>query len=538
MPAPHAAYAAVDLGASSGRVMLGFVERGSGAADAGDGSSTSRRAGAASGAHGTSAGVTHRAATNPEPGRVRMLEVHRFPNGPLPSSLASGETLRWDAERLFEATLDGLAIAASVAREHGRELAGIGIDSWGVDYGLLDAAGRFDGTVEHYRGAPAGAPADADAVVAPRRSYAVSGVPPQTINTSYRLRAAALSRDETRASGTVVLVPDLWVWLLSGALGAERTIASTTQLLEARSGEWSRELIEAWGLGSFTFPEPADAGSLAGYTLPHISRRLGVEHPVAVYRVAGHDTASALAFATPGDGQLLVSSGSWSVAGVSLAAPQLDESALAADLTNERSVGEQTLLLRNLSGMWLLVECVREWSEEDGRMLDPVALVREAAARDDLGAPVFDVGDPRLVAPGAMPQRIAQLCAEAGGVAPEGRIGTVRSIIESLAVAYAETARSFGTVLGEPLVSVRIVGGGSQNELLCRRTAELAGLPVVAGPAEASAFGNLAVQLVAAGEFADLEAVYAAGGDAGGVTARYEPDRPFVVDRSERTTVS
>ncbi len=492
-PPPAEAFAAVDLGASSGRVMLGYVEA----------------------------------------GEVRMVEVHRFPNGPLADSLAEGEMLRWAADRLFEETLEGLAAAVTAAQALGRELAGIGVDSWGVDYGLLDATGGYTGIVDHYRGAPVEAVAEGDSVVPPRRSYAITGVPPQTINTSYRLRAAARSHDAGRASGTVLLVPDLWVWLLSGALGAERTIASTTQLLDARTGSWSPELVDAWGLGSFTLPEPVAAGSLAGHTLPQVTARIGAAHPVPVYRVAGHDTASALAFATPGEPSLLVSSGSWSVAGVSLAAPVLDETALTAGLTNERGVGEQTLLLRNLSGMWLLVECVRQWSEEDGRMLDPVALVRSASERDDVAAPVFDVGDPQLLAPGAMPDRIAQLCVETGGAAPEGRIGTVRSIVESLAVAYADAVRSFGRVLGSPLPSVRIVGGGSQNELLCRRTAQLTGLPVTAGPAEASAFGNLAVQLVAAGRFGSLAEVYAAGGEAGGVIARYEPGGEFASATSD-----
>jgi rhamnulokinase len=501
------AYAAVDLGASSGRVMLGLVDG----------------------------------------GQVRMTEVHRFANGPRADSLLPGATLRWDVERLFDETLIGLAAAARGAEAEGRVLTGIGVDSWGVDYGLLDAASRaeatelahsrarnvgihaatpavpagvFGGHVDHHRGVDPAGPADAESAVpalSAERVYAMSGIPPQPINTSYRLRA------ERDRSGTLLLVPDLWVYLLTGEVGAERTIASTTQLLDARSGDWSAELIGGWGLGGFTFPHPLPAGTPAGVTLPHITARIGAAAPVPVFRVAEHDTASALAFAEPEATQLLVSSGSWSLAGLCLESPVLTREALEAGFTNEGGVAGSTLLLRNLAGMWLLVECVRQWSGELGHPLDPIALVQEAAGRDDLAAPVFDVGDSRLLAPGDMPERIALLCAESGQTPPEGMLGTVRSIVESLAAAYAEAALAVERLTGSPIRSVRIVGGGSRNELLCRRTAARTGLPVIAGPAEASAFGNLAVQLVAAGELPSLAAVYAAGGSAGGGIARYEP---------------
>ena len=481
------AYAAVDLGASSGRVMLGVVDHSEGSP------------------------------------RIRMTEVHRFANGPRHASLEPGALLEWDVERLVEETLEGLAAAVSAAASEGCTLAGIGVDSWGVDYALVASGDGLPVVprVDHHRGAEPSWVAEASAVVGADQAYAATGIPPQSINTSVRLHAA------TDPTGTLLLVPDLLVRLLSGSVGAELTIASTTQLLDARSGEWSRSLIAAWGLDRIDFPAVVAPGTPAGVTLPHVTRRLGASQPVPVYRVAEHDTASALAFAAPDDGQLLVSSGSWSLAGVCVAEPVLTGSALAAGLTNERGVGGSTLLLRNLAGLWLLSECARQWSAEGGRMLDPVDLVREAslAPGDAAGgrAPVFDVGDPRLLAPGDMPARIAALCVERGQPAPEGVLGTVRSIVESLATAYAESVGVFEREAGTRIRSVRIVGGGSRNELLCRRTAALTGLPVVAGPAEASAFGNLAVQLVAAGEFASLSEVYAAGGSAGGALAHYEP---------------
>ncbi|MCS5720071.1 FGGY-family carbohydrate kinase [Herbiconiux sp. CPCC 205763] len=492
---PPRAYAAVDLGATSGRVMLGTVDG----------------------------------------GVVRMTEVHRFANGPRASSSpgaspSPGVPLGWDIERLFHETLVGLAAAVLAADTEGRVLAGIGVDSWGVDYTVLDrtvlensghdASVPFSGRVDHHRGADPTGPAEAETAVAAARAYAITGIPPHPINTSYRLRA---ERRAGASGGTVLLVPDLWVFLLTGVVGAERTIASTTQLLDARSGRWSPQLLDGWDLGAFDFPHPIAAGTVAGVTLPSITARIGADAAVPVFRVAEHDTASALAFAEPDAGQLLVSSGSWSLAGVSLASPVLGEEALQAGFTNEGGVGGTTLVLRNLAGMWLLEECARQWSRELGHPRDPIALVQEASTRDDLAAPVFDVGDERLLAPGDMPARIARLCAESGQTPPEGRLGTVRSIVESLAAAYADVALSVARLTGSPVRQVRIVGGGSRNELLCRRTAERTGLPVIAGPAEASAFGNLAVQLVAAGEFPTVAAVYAAGGSAGGGTLRYEP---------------
>lgn len=468
-------FAAVDLGASSGRVMVGRW----------------------------SAGGLH------------LIEVHRFANGPVETD----GRLFWDAERLFDETMLGLTEAVRIAQAAGSTLAGIGVDSWGVDVGLVDA-GRVDASsplprIHHHRGADERGPAQAAAIVDPATAYAVTGVLEQRINTSYQLRSRVqdgVPAAVADGAPAVLLVPDLWVQRLTGVLGAERTIASTTQLLDQRSGDWSADLIERWGLGGFDFPPVVPPGTLAGPTTPEITARLGADAPIPVYRVAEHDTASALAFAHPDGAELLVSSGSWSLAGVCVQTPVLTEAARLAGFTNEAGAGGTALLIRNLAGMWLLTECARGWSEADGRIVDPVALVAEAseaASADPTSQPpVFDVGDARLLVPGDMPARIAELCAETGQLAPVGRIGTVLSIVESLAAAYAEAALACEALTGTPLRSVRIVGGGSRNQLLCRRTAERTGLPVTAGPAEASAVGNLAVQVVASGRATSLAEVY------------------------------
>ena len=471
-------HAAVDLGASSGRVMLGRW------AD----------------------------------GRLELTEVHRFPNGPI---MQDGR-LRWDAERLFEETIVGLAEAVRIAAAAGGVLDGIGVDSWGVDIALVGVGtGTAFPTVLHHRGADADGPARAAMLVDAVTAYSVTGVLEQTINTSYQLRSRAEELEARRADGdrpTVLLVPDLWVWLLTGVVGAERTIASTTQLLDQGTGDWAAELIRRWGLDGFDFPPVVAPGTVAGPTTPEVTARLGSSVPIPVHRVAEHDTASALAFARPDGAELLVSSGSWSLAGVCLPAPVLTERARAAGFTNEAGVAGSSLLLRNLAGMWLLTECARAWSAEDGSAVDLVELVAavselERDAATDVTPAVFDVADPRLLVPGDMPERIATLCRETGQRPPGGRSDVVRSVVESLAVAYAETVRACEAITGVTIRSVRIVGGGSRNRLLCARTAARTGLPVTAGPAEASALGNLAVQLVAAGHAPSLDTVYRHGQD-------------------------
>lgn len=470
-------HAAVDLGASSGRVMLGRW------AD----------------------------------GRLALTEVHRFPNGPI----TQDGRLRWDAEHLFEETLVGLAEAVRIAAAAGGVLDGIGVDSWGVDIALVGVGtGTAFPTVPHHRGADADGPARAAVLVDAATAYAMTGVLEQTINTSYQLRSRAEELDARRADGdrpTVLLVPDLWVWLLTGVVGAERTIASTTQLLDQGTGDWAAELIRRWGLDGFDFPPVVAPGTVVDPTTPEVTARLGSSVPIPVHRVAEHDTASALAFARPDGAELLVSSGSWSLVGVCLPAPVLTEHARTAGFTNEAGVSGSSLLLRNLAGMWLLTECARAWSAEDGSAVDLVELVSAATAEaetdEDVRPAVFDVADPRLLVPGDMPERIATLCRETGQRPPSGRSDTVRSVVESLAVAYAETVRACEAITGVAIRSVRIVGGGSRNRLLCARTAARTGLPVTAGPAEASALGNLAVQLVAAGHAPSLDAVYRHGQD-------------------------
>lgn len=480
------AYAAVDLGASSGRVTLGVL---------------------------TGTGL-------------QFTEVHRFANTPV----TVDRRLVWDVERLFKETLAGLAKAAIAAAEADAVLSGIGVDSWGVDYALLSGDAEAWPTVEHYRAAPNPADVVANRSRTEEEVYALTGVPDQSINTGIRLARAA--RDGALPTGRMLFVPDLWVHRLTGIAATEATIASTSQLLSAETGDWAPELLEAYGLTGLDLPPVRTPGSFAGLTTPAVTQRIGVAAGVPVFRVAGHDTASAFAFAEPvraRDGAAqeaageeavgLISSGTWSLVGVCAASPVLDARALRHGFTNERGL-RGTLFIRNLNGMWLLQQCIAEWEAEDGRAPEVANLLDAAAgvAGDDR---VFDVADPRLLAPGDMVGRIAQLCSEAGRPRPQGRADVVRAIVDSLATAYAGSLADAARLTGVRLRTVRIVGGGSQNDLLCRLTADRTGLPVIAGPVEASSIGNIAAQIVVSGARPSVAEVYAAIADDSALTTHH-----------------
>lgn len=473
------AFAAVDLGASSGRVVLGVVA----------------------------------------PTSVTVHEVHRFPN----VAVECDGVLAWDVDRLFEETLTGLAGAVAEARRHGAALRGIGVDSWGVDFALVDEAGVLTAPVRSHRGA-----ADPAALVAARgvteaEVYAATGVPDQAINTSFQL--AAVMADGAHPGHELLLVPDLWTALLTGVRGTEPTIASTTQLFDPRRDRWVGSLLEAHGAGSVRMPSVAPLGTPAGPTSAAVTGRLGLTEPVVVHRVAGHDTASAFAFARPVRPGVavegLVSCGTWSLVGLPLAEPLTTEAALQAGFTNERGV-EGTLFLRNLTGLWLLQQCLADWTEEDGA---PVALDALLDAAEALpGHPsVLDLADERLLPPGGMPGRVAALCHEVGRPLDAGRPPLVRAVLDSLAAAYADSLAAAAEVTGCVVDRVRLVGGGSRNAVLCRLTADATGLPVTAGPAEASAIGNIAVQAVAAGSRASLAEVYADLTGAGSESVVHHP---------------
>jgi rhamnulokinase len=431
-------FAAIDLGAESGRVVRGRF----------DGA------------------------------RVALEVAHRFPNRPV--RLPDG--LRLNLLALFTEALEGL---------RGLAVRGVGVDTWGVDYALLDGEGRVLGLPFHYRdGRTDGMIARADALVPAAERYEVTGIQTMPINTVFQLLADA----RTAAAERIALVPDLLAYWLSGVLANEVTNASTTGLLDARSGTWARALIDRLGLPAAPFAgEPVEAGTTLGPVLDHH----GID--ADVHAVASHDTASAFVAAPiRGPRAAVLSSGTWSLLGLELDAPVLTERAREYNLTNERGVDGTIRLLRNVMGLWIVQECRRCWGDPSYEEL----MEEAAAARADV--PLFDPDDERFLAPGDMPARIADACAERGQRRPEGRGETVRSALVSLACKYRLVLERLERAAGIDVEVVHVIGGGSRNELLCRLTADLLRRPVLAGPAEATALGNVLVQARAVGELGSL----------------------------------
>jgi rhamnulokinase len=433
------AFAAVDLGASSGRVMLGRV------------------------------GPDHS-------DHIELTEVHRFRNG----GVRLPDGLYWDVLGLYTDVLTGLRAAAR--EEH---LAGVAVDSWAVDYGLLDARGTLQGNPRHYRDPRTDAVIDdVHAKVDRARLYGVTGLQFLPFNTLYQL-AAEPALDGRRA----LLVPDLLGYWLTGRQVAEETNASTTGLLDARTGGWSTPLVEALGLPPGLLPDVIAAGAVLAPLTAEVSADIGVDYALPVTTVGSHDTASAVV-GVPADNPRFgyISCGTWGLVGVELDAPVLTEDSRKANFTNERGVDGTIRYLRNVMGLWLLSESMRTWDLR-GRGVD-LGDVLAAAAVLPAGGPRVDPNDPVFLPPGDMPERIA---AAAGLRDPEPAV-VVRCILDSLAVAFAEAVSDAERLSGQPVEVVHLVGGGSQNALLCQLTADAVGRPVVAGPVEATALGNVLVQ--------------------------------------------
>jgi rhamnulokinase len=443
-------FAAVDIGASSGRVILGRISAGT----------------------------------------AEMETVHRFPNGVL--EIDGG--LRWDFNALFAEVLTGLAAAGKAAGERGQTVTSIGIDTWAVDYGLVAAAGNLTAQPYSYRDERSrAAVARVHEKLEPARLYATNGLQFLQFNTIYQL-ATEPGLDGLQA----LLMPDLIAFLLTGVRRTEATNASTTGLLDATTGEWAAEFFTALGLPEDLFPPLIQPGETVGTLLPGMAERTGLPVATKVVAVGSHDTASAVA-AVPArqENFAYISSGTWSLVGLELKHPVLTEASRAANFTNEGGVDGTTRYLRNVGGLWLLSECQRTWAAE-GFQPELTDLLAGAAALPP-GGPQINPDDPAFIAPGNMPDRIRAAVGTAGAVLRDGPVATVRCILDSLAAGYARTIADAERLAGVPADVVHIVGGGSQNKLLCRLTAQATGKPVIAGPVEATALGNVLVQARAAG---------------------------------------
>src|SRR5690348_7817515 len=430
-------------------------------------------------------------------GAVELHEVYRFPNEPV----AVRGTLYWDILRLYAEVRRGLAAAA------GRfGLASAGVGSWGVDYGLLDETGALLGSPVHYRDRRTEGVADrVHAAVPAAELYAVTGIQQLRFNTIYQLAATPMLPH----AATMLLIPDLLAYWLTGIAGAEITNASTTSLLDVRAQAWSAEMNRKAGLPPRIFPPLRRPGDIIG----PVMEPNGLGSPLPVIAVASHDTASAVA-AVPAAGPdfAYISSGTWSLAGMELDAPVLTAASRAANFTNEAGVDGTVRYLRNLTGLWLLQQSLRSWP---GASLDD--LLAEAARIPRLRF-VIDPDDPVFVPPGDMPGRIATWLAVRGEAVPGGPAETVRCILDSMALGHRRAIAEAQSLSGRHADVVHIVGGGARNALLCQLTADATGLPVIAGPAEATALGNVLVQARALG---------AAPGDLSGMRALIRSTQPL-----------
>jgi rhamnulokinase len=459
------ALAAVDLGASSGRVMLGRVG----------------------------------------PEVLELTEVARFRNG----GVRLPDGLYWDVLGLYIDILAGVRTAARTAASAGGRLAGLGIDSWAVDYGLVTPDGELRGNPRHYRDSRTEAVIDdVHAKVDPVRLYEITGLQYLPFNTLYQF--AADRRSDRLEDTQALLVPDLLGYWLTGVRAAEETNASTTGLMDARTGDWSPELVQALDLPPSLLPVVVPAGHGLGEVSSEVRAELGIEHTLPVTTVGSHDTASAVV-GVPADTTRFgyISCGTWGLVGVELDTPVLTEASRRANFTNERGVDGTIRYLRNVMGLWLLSESLRTWSLR-GLDLDLTDLLVAAAALPP-GGPRVDPDDPVFLPPGDMPERIvrASRSTDRPILDPQPQV-VVRCILDSLAEAFARAVLEAEQLSGHDVDVVHIVGGGSQNALLCQLTADAAGKPVVAGPVEATALGNLLVQArthgVLSGDLTDLRA--------------------------------
>lgn len=452
-------FIAVDLGAESGRTMLGFLDKDS----------------------------------------MRLEEMHRFPN---PQVKLFGR-LYWDVLYLFNELKKGLALTA---RQGHRDLAGIGVDTWGVDFGLVGRDNQLLGFPYAYRDSGSEGMMEKAFERVPREEiYNITGIQFMQFNSLFRLLSMAESEHPLlHAAEKLLFMPDLVNFLLTGEKVSEYTIASTSQMLTARTGQWAADLLEKIGLPGHILPPIIQPGTAVGSLLPDITREAGIS-PVEVIAPACHDTASAVA-AVPAAGKnwAYLSSGTWSLIGVENDSPIINRESLDNNFTNEGGVNGSIRFLRNAMGLWLLQGCRRKWQSE-GANLDYAELV--GLAENAPACKCFvDPDDSSFLNPPDMPAAIADFCRRSGQNVPASRGEFVRCVLESLAFKYRFLIDKINAMRSQPVEILHIVGGGSRNGLLNRFTANAAGIPVTAGPAEATAIGNVLVQALARRELDSIAA--------------------------------
>ena len=474
-------YLAVDLGASSGRVMAG----------------------------------------NWDGHRLILDEVHRFHT----PSVKLGAYWHWDILGLYANIVEGLRRAV---QRHAGHIVSVGVDTWGVDYGLLDARGELLANPICYRdGRTDGLIEELCRAVGRERIFAETGIQFMFFNTLYQLAAERRQRRAAfAAADRLLFLPDLLNYWLSGVKATERSIASTSQMLNPVTGDWSQPLLEALGIEGKLLGEIVESGSTLGPLKESLANEIGAEDGIQVVVAPGHDTASAfLALAKNDPDYAILSSGTWSLMGLELDKPDCSAAALEAGFSNEIGFGRSVRFLKNICGLWLLEESRRQWQRQ-GQDLS-YAEIAELAQEAEPLACLFDPDDPVFSTPGDMPSRIIEYCHATGQPAPVNVGEIARAIFDSLALKYRYVFRRLERFAPRPLKGLHVLGGGSRNRLLNQMTADAVGLPVVAGPAEATAIGNILTQLIASGEIANLR-------EGREMVGRSFPIEVFEAQRSER----
>lgn len=450
-------YLAVDLGAESGRVVAGHFD-------------------------GT---------------RIVLEPLHRFPNGPVNVR----GTLYWDVLRLWSDIKTGLGKAAEL---YGGCIVGIGLDTWGVDYGLLARDGSLLSNPYHYRDSRTDGMMEAAFRKVPRAEvFARTGIQFMQLNTLYQLVAMVEAGSPVLdVADRLLTMPDLINYWLTGRMANEFTIATTTQCYDPRAGDWAYEMLETLGIPTRLFGPIVPPGTVLGPLEAAVAAETGLGD-VPVIAPATHDTGSAVA-AVPmdPDNAIYLSSGTWSLMGVESKVPIIDDRMLTWNLTNEGGVDGTFRILKNIMGLWLVQECRREW-QRAGEEHDYGEMVEMAAAAPAFG-PVVSPEDARFLAPGDMTPRIAAACRDAGQAPPASKGAFLRCALESLALEYRWVAERLDELTGKRLETIHIIGGGAQNELLDQLAADATGRTVVTGPIEATALGNVLVQARALGHIGSV----------------------------------
>jgi rhamnulokinase len=442
-------------------------------------------------------------------GILRIDELHRFANTPV----SDADTLRWDVHALWREMRHALTLIDDTP------LSAMAVDSWGVDHALLGAQGQLLENPYHYRDKRnAAAMAEALAIVPGEEIYAATGVQLMPINTIYQLFAAVRKTPAlVDAARHFVMIPDLFNYWLTGEIVCEYTDASTTQLMNPRTRTWSADVMARLKLPARLAAPIVEAGTLIGPILPDIAAGNSALAGTPVVATASHDTASAVAAITARDGTAFISSGTWSLVGTELDAPVLTPRAMLLNFSNEGGVEGTTRLLKNVMGLWLLQGCRRSWARQNQTFT--YGELMEIAAAERAFAHLIDPDDLSFANPDDMPEAIDRFCRKTDQPAPSTPGAYARAVFDSLALKYRIVIRDLQSVIERPISRIRVIGGGSQNALLNQLTADATGLPVVAGPVEATALGNVVVQMLATGAAASLA------------------DARAIIDRSFPTTV-